>query len=142
MHVGKEFLIEAVSLSLLVALIIISMQMFERTVKISSLLEQSQEKMISEMEEYEIVKYEDCLVDGMTVINYIKKMISIYHLPVHVTTDQEEFCVSEYADYTDLIKSDSEKYIRPLAKYRCRVIRDENGTITEIRMEAEKEGDL
>lgn len=139
MHVSKEFLIEAVSMSLLVALILVSMQMFQRTIKITSLLEQRQEKMITELEEYEIVKYEDRVVDGMLAINYIKQMNGIYHLPVYVTTEQGEFCVSGYSDYVDLSNSESVMYMRPLAKYRCNIIRDDNGVIGEIRIGIEQE---
>ena len=131
---------EAVSLSLLVALILISMQMFQRTMKLSSLLEQGQEKMIAELEEYEIVKYEDRWVDGISVVNYIKKMNSLYQLPVSVTTERGEFCVREHSDYKELKNSESEKYIRPLAKYRCLVVRDENETIREIKFEIETGG--
>ena len=134
MHVSKEFLIEAVSLSILVALILISMQMFQRTIKISSLLGQKQEKMITELEEYEIIKYEDCLVNGISAINYIKQMCDTYHIPMVLINEKGEFDIKGYSDYAELKNSESEKYIRPLAKYRCKVIRDENDTITEIRI--------
>lgn len=139
MHVSKEFLLEAVSLSILVALLLISMQMFQRSVRISSLLEKRQEKMITELEEYELIKYENCLVDGISAINYIKQINSMYQIPVIVTNDRGEFVIKEYSDYAELKNSESEKYIRPLAKFRCNVIRDENGTITEVRIGIEKE---
>lgn len=141
MHVSKEFLMEAVSLSLMVALILISMQMFQRTIKISSLLEQGQEQMIKEMEEYEIVKYEDRLIDGISAVNYIKKMVGTYRLPVHVITEQSEFSILKPSDCTGVNNSESSKYIRPLVKYRCEVIRDENGAIKEIRVGVEREGE-
>ena len=46
MNVSKEFLMEAVGLSLLVALILISMQMFERAMKMTALLEERQEQQM------------------------------------------------------------------------------------------------
>ena len=39
MNISKEFLMEAVGLSLLVALILIGMQMFHKTIKITTLLQ-------------------------------------------------------------------------------------------------------
>ena len=141
MHVSKEFLLEAVGLSLLVALILISMQMFQRATKITSLLEDGQEKQIMELEEYEIVKYDGLLIDGMTAISYIKKMVGTYELPVRVTTTQKEFLVEEKEDCDALRDIESVKYINPLAKYHCEVSRDENEVITEVRIKVEKKGE-
>jgi len=135
MHISKEFLAEAVSLSLLVTLIFISMQLFQRSMKITELMEEKQNRQIAELEEYEIVKYEDLLVDGMTVINYIKKMNGTYGLPVYVSTEGREFTVMNRLEYADLRDTDSEKYISPLTKYRCKIERDENGVINKIRIE-------
>lgn len=132
---------EAVGLSLLVALILISMQMFQRAVKITTLLEKGQEQQILELEEYEIIKYDGLLIDGMTAISYIKKMTGTYELPVCIITSNGEFVISDTAEYVDLRDISSEKYINPLAKYRCEVVRDENEVITELRIGIEKEGD-
>lgn len=140
MHISKEFLLEAVGLSLVVALILISMQIFQRAVKITSLLERGQEKQIAQLEEYEIVKYDGLQMDGMTVISYIKKMTGTYELPVQVVTINGKFTVSEPSQYMSLRDSDSEQYINPFAKYRCEVIRNENAVITEIKIEIEKGG--
>lgn len=141
MHVSKEFLLEAVGLSLLVVLILISMQMFQRATKITSLLEKEQEKQVMELEEYEIVKYDGLLIDGMTAISYIKKMVESYEVPVRVTTLQNEFVVVEKAEYDSLRDIDSPKYINPLAKYCCKVARDENEVIKEIRIVVETKGE-
>ncbi len=140
MHVSKEFLLEAVGLSLLVALICISMQMFQRATKITTLLEESQEQKITELEEYEIVKYDGLLIDGMTAISYIKKMTGTYELPVNVTTEVNEFQVVTKEDYGALRDVDSNNYINPLAKYHCAVVRDENKVIEKICISVEREG--
>lgn len=141
MHVSKEFLLEAVGLSLVVALILISIQMFQRATKITALLEEGQERQITELEEYEIIKYDGLLVDGMTAINYVKKMTGIYELPVKVRTATGEFVVTQKEEYKELRNLTSEKYINPLAKYRCEVSRDENEVISEIRISVETKGD-
>ncbi len=138
MHVSKEFLMEAVELSLMVALILISMQLFQRAVKITDLLEANQERKISELEEYEIVKYDGLLIDGMTAIGYIKKMIGTYELSVKVVTEKGEFVITDQSEYAELRNIASVKYISPLTKYRCEIKRDENEAISEIIIRVEK----
>ena len=134
MQVSKEFLIEAVSLSLLVALILISVQMFERANKITALLEEEQEKQILELEEYEIVRYDGLQMDGITTIGYIKTVVGTYQLPVTVTTETNTFVVKGREEYSSLRDPDSEKYIYPLSLYFCEVVRDENESIKEIKI--------
>lgn len=141
MHVSKEFLMEAVGLSLLVALLLISMQLFQRATKLTSLLEEGQERQINEIEEYEIIKYDGLAVDGMTAVSYIKRVTGTYGLPVEVVTLNGIFFVEGKEAYEELRSSSSEKYINPLAKYRCSVLRDENQVISKIKFEVEKEGE-
>ena len=140
MHISKEFLLEAVGLSMVVALILISMQIFQRAVKITTLLEKNQEQQLLELEEYEIVKFDGVLIDGMTAISYIKKMTGTYELPVHVVTTRGEFTVMDESQYGNLRNMESEQYMIPLAKYRCEVVRNENEVITNIKIQIEKDG--
>ena len=139
MHISKEFLMEAVGLSLLVALILISMQLFQRATKITTLLQERQEEQIVELEEYEIVKYDGLQIDGMTAISYMKRMVDTYELPVYVATLNSEFILTNTAEFEELRNVHSEKYISPLTKYACNVIRDENKVITKIQLEIMKE---
>lgn len=141
MRISKEFLMEAVGLSLLVALILISVQMFQRAVKITSLLEINQERQINELEEYEIVKYDGLLIDGMTAISYIKRMAGSYELPVRVITEKGEFLVTEEFEYGELRDTESDKYISPIQKYSCEVRRNENAVISEIMIKKENKGE-
>ena len=139
MHISKEFLIEAVGLSLLVALLLISVRIFERTVHITDLVKEEQEQRILEIEEYEIMQYDGMFLDGMTVIGYIKNMVDNYSLPVHVTTEQNSYIVEDSEWYTLFRNPDSVYYIHPFMLYFCDVCRDENGSITEIQITV-KEG--
>jgi len=140
MQVSKEFLLEAVGLSMVVILILISMQIFQRAVKITEVIEKEQEQQLIELEEYEIIKFDGLQIDGMTVINYIKRMTGTYNLPVHVETVKGEFTVSEKKQYSNLRNVESEQYINPFAKYRCEVVRDENEVITNIKIKLVKDG--
>lgn len=139
MQISKEFLMEAVGLSLLVALLFISVQLFQRAVKVTTLLGEEQEQKILELEEYEIVKNDGLLLDGLSAISYIKRMINDYGLTVTVLEADRRFTVSERSEYAELRDTASEKYISPLKKYRCEVLRDENGVITGIILEKEGE---
>jgi len=141
MNISKEFLMEAVGLSLLVALILIGMQMFQRTIRITTLMQNHQEQNITKLEEYELVKYEDLMMDGMTALGYIKNVVGQYHLPVIVEEKQKMFSVTERAEFGLLRDVDSEKYICPYALYECKVLRDENDVITEIKLIREQEGE-
>ena len=137
MRVSKEFLMEAVSLSLLVALILISVQMFQRANKITLLLEEGQEQKIQELEEYEIVRYDGMEIDGITVIGYIKTLVGTYQIPANVTTQNNAFIVKDKEEYSSLRDPNSDKYIFPLSLYLCEVIRDENGSIIEVKIVVE-----
>ncbi len=137
MRISKEFLMEAVSLSLLVALILISVQMFQRANKITTLLEEGQEKKITQLQEYEIVRYDGFCIDGMTAIGYIKTMVGTYQIPVIVTTKENSFIVKEKENYTSLRDPNSDTYIPPLSLYLCEVVRDENESIKEIKITIE-----
>ena len=132
MNISKEFLLEAVGLSLVVALILISMQIFQRAVKITNLLEKEQEQQIIELEEYEIVKYDGLQIDGMTAVSYIKKMVAVYEIPVKVINTEIEFLISSQDEITELRDTRSNRYINPLTKYYCEVVRNENEVIKEI----------
>lgn len=140
MSVSKEFLMEAVGLTILVALLLISVQMFQRAVKLTNLLEEGQEQQISELEEYEIIKYDGLKMDGMTVVNYIKRMTGSYAMVVELETTGGSFIIKK-EDYSELKDSTSPKYVSPLAIYNCEVFRDENLTISKIKITIERSGD-
>ena len=134
MHISKEFLIEAVGLSLLVALIFVGMQMFQRAMKITTLLGKEQEEKIVMLEEYELTKYDGLVIDGMTAISYIKKTVGGYDVPVIVEYGQDVFYITSWEELSMLRDINSELYISPYSTYRCKVIRDENGVVIEVRL--------
>ena len=140
-QVSKEFLVEAFGLTLLVALLLISSHLFQRATRLTDLLEDGQEQQIIWLEEYDLIKYEGLVVDGMTAISYIKTVTGNYGVPVKIVTDKAEFTVTKKEEYANLRKIGSETYINPLAKYLCTVVRNENGTITEITIVIEMEGE-
>ncbi|MBP3611438.1 MAG: hypothetical protein J6J42_14025 [Lachnospiraceae bacterium] len=141
MQVSKEFLAEAFGLSLLVALMLIGVHLFQRGTRLTSLLEENQEQQIVQLEEYEIVKYDGLWIDGMTAVNYIKTVTGVYGLPVNVNTVQGTFTVTKQEDYVKLRDISSEFYINPFITYQCEVLRDENGEICKVKLKTEMEGD-
>lgn len=141
MHVSKEFLLEAVGLALLVALILCSVHLFQRASRLTGLLEEEQEQQMTRLEEYDLVKYDGLWVDGMTAVSYIKMVTGSYHIPVEVTTEQGRFVITKQEEYTGLRDVSSEYYINPLMKYQCGTVRDENGAVAEIVIAVQKEGE-
>lgn len=140
MSVSKEFLMEAAGLTILVALLFVGVQVFQRAVKLTNLLEEGQEQQISELEEYEIIKYDGLKIDGMTAVNYIKRMTGSYAMVVELETVEGSFVITK-EDYSELKDSTSKKYVSPLAMYDCEVLRDENRSIAKIKITIERSGD-
>lgn len=140
MSVSKEFLMEAAGLTILVALLFVGVQVFQRAVKLTNLLEEGQEQQISELEEYEIIKYDGLRIDGMTAVNYIKRMTGSYAMVVELETTEGSFVITK-EDYSELKDSTSKKYVSPLAIYDCEVLRDENRAIAKIKITIERSGD-
>lgn len=141
MHVSKEFLMEAVGLSLLVALILCSVHLFQRATRLTGLLEEEQEQQMTRLEEYDLVKYDGLLVDGMTAVSYTKMVTGVYHIPVNIKTEQGQFVVNKQEEYVNLRDISSEQYVNPLAKYLCKTVRNENGAIVEITIAVKMEGE-
>ena len=75
MQVSKEFLLEAVGLSLLVGLLLLGVKLFDRACSLMTWFETEQEKQLEKMQEYEITQYENRTIDGITAVNYIKNMV-------------------------------------------------------------------
>ena len=140
MHISKEFLMEAVGLSLLVALIFISMQMYQKAMRVTNILGLEQEEKIKMLEEYEITKYDELLIDGMTAVSYIKNVVGEYGIPVIVELKQETFSVTAREEFSLLRNVNSKMYISPYTTFRCQVVRNENDIIIEIRLTNEQGG--
>ena len=140
MRVSKEFLMEAFGLTLTVAFILIGVQLFQRAEKIVLLLEQEQNRTITELEEYELTKYDGLCVDGITAVGYIKSVMDTHGVPITVQTNKGSFAVQK-SEYSSLRNMNSEYYMNPMAFYLCEVFRDENGAISEIGITMEMKGE-
>ena len=138
MQVSKEFLLEAVGLSLLVGLMLLGVQMFDRAKTLMEVLNRGQEQKIEELQEYEITQYENRTIDGITAANYIKTMVHHYDLKVLVETDGRGFVIESRESCKKLTASDSEYYLNPFAVYSCTILKDENGTIEYVQIKAEE----
>jgi len=140
MHVSKDFLLEAVGLSLLVGLLLFGIQMFERATDFLRLFDAKQESQIEKMEEYEICRFDGRRIDGISACNYIKKMVYQYEIVVQVETEKTVFTVSDEQKCEQIGEEESEYFIPPFVFYQCEVERDENGSIKSVRL-TETEGE-
>ena len=141
MQVSKEFLMEAVGLSLLVALLLVGVRMFQRTNSLISSLDRQQEQRLAKLEEYEVTCYDGLIVDGITAISYIKNVVGNYAIPALVETDGTSFKVVSRNEYVELRNQSSEYYIDAWDEFLCEVVRDENGSIECIQIKAVREGE-
>lgn len=132
MQVSKQFLLEAASLTLVVALILISVQIFQRATHTVQVIEEKQEKQLQYLEEYEIIQYDGYCIPGSTAVCYIKNMVANYEIPVTVTIADMSFVISNRSQYSDLRNLESDYYINPLGQFRCEITRDDNQSINGV----------
>lgn len=135
MQVSKQFLLEAVGLTLTVAVIFTGVRIYNRASQIIQIIEQRQEQQLQYLEEYEIIRYDGNCIIGSTAISYIKEMVGRYGLPITVTTGAGKFEITDSSQYAALRNLESEYYINPLGQFRCRVERDENEGIQGILLD-------
>lgn len=138
MNVSKEFLMEAVGLSLLVALLMFGVQMFQNASGLMKYMEERQEETLTRMQEYEIVQYDGQILDGITAISYIKTMVNQYALPVRIETAETIYEVKTGKEAAMLRDSTSEYCMSAFQEYECHVVWGENKNVEYIRMK-EKE---
>lgn len=141
MNVSKEFLLEAVGLSLLVALLLVGIQLFQRTSSLVSHMDREQEQQLEQLAEHEITQYDGLVIDGITAISHIKNVVGNYQIPVYVETMQNSFVVEKREEYVSLRDAESEHFISSFELYRCEVIRNENGSIERVEIKIQREGE-
>ena len=139
MSVSKEFLMEAVGLSLMVALLFVGLKFFQRTNELITQMDRAQAQRIAEWEEYEIIRYDGKTIDGIIATGYIKSMVCEYQLPVYVETEENTFCVEDKAECEELRNMASPQYMSALALYQCTVIRNENDSIERVEIKVQRE---
>ena len=132
MQVSREFILEAVGLSLLVMLLLLGTQMFQKATGLIELLDKEQSRQIESLKEYEITQFDGRKIDGVTAVGYIKNMVNHYGLSVCVQTEEGEFTVETKERCTQLKDMESEYYIPSFGLYECCVVRDENGGVDYI----------
>ncbi len=141
MNVSKEFLLEAVGLSLLVMLLLLGVNVFERGVRLITLVEERQEKKISALEEYEITRYDGLEIDGVTARNYIRQMVTEYGLPVILQGERDGISIETKEECALLREMETSYYVAPMALYECSVIRDENESVSGVWIGRVQEGE-
>ena len=128
MSVIQKFLLGAAGLLLTISLITLGIQMFEKGKTVADMMANEQDSIAVVLEEQGITKYDGYEINGSTAINYIK-VVNAAGFAVEITTASGTFTISDEALYASLRDMHSDKYINPLKKYRCTVVRDVNNTI-------------
>ena len=139
MNISREFLLEAVGLSLMVALLLVGVKMFQRTSDFIAAIDREQEQSIAEMKEYELVRYDEMIIDGITAIGYIKMVVGEYQIPVYVETSENSFLITDKKEYAGIRNLTSPYYMDTLSLYQCTVIRSENESVERVEIKVQKE---
>lgn len=139
MQISREFMLEAVGLSLLVILLLLGTQMFQRATGLMEMLDKEQSRQIESLKEYEITQFDGREIDGVTAVGYIKNMVNHYGLSVYVQTKDREFTIESKEKCAQLKDKESEYYISSFGIYECCVVRDENGGVDYILITEEAE---
>lgn len=139
MQISREFILEAVGLSLLVMLLLLGTQMFQRATGLIEMLDGEQSRQIESLKEYEITQFDGREIDGVTAVGYIKNMVNHYGLSVCVQTEGKEFVIETKEKCLQLRNEESEYYISSFGLYECCVVRDENGGVDYILITEEAE---
>ncbi|MCQ2538266.1 MAG: hypothetical protein MJ124_07695 [Lachnospiraceae bacterium] len=137
MSVTKEFIMLAAGLIVTVSLIFIGMNIYRTAATTAVKLAEREEKVLNEVAEYELNKYEDLSVNGNKVIRYLKQVGTEYDVEIVITVANPEeytYRLSEISSWGELRKTDSSKYINPLKLFRITVNKDENAALCGIEI--------
>lgn len=108
--------------------------MFEKGKQVADIMGNEQDSVLVALEEQKITKYDRYQINGSTAINYIK-VVNAAGVDVEVTTSNGTFTVSDDTLYASFRDMHSDKYINPLMKYLCTVVRDANNVIVKVMLE-------
>lgn len=134
MEVSRQFLAEAVSMILLVALLLTGVRIYQRANTAIGIMETQQEQRLKDLEEYDAVKYDGCKINGITAVSYIRNMVFYYNLPVWILKDGARVEIDSY-DMCESIKSEgTEWYVSPFERFQCEIIRDENRALVRAEL--------
>ncbi|MCR5154774.1 MAG: hypothetical protein K6B75_08020 [Lachnospiraceae bacterium] len=135
MQVSKHFIVEAVGLLITVALLSIALGMYKNTEDGLRSIKHRQEATLKRLEEYEITKYDGCLVKGSMAASFVRMAVCDYGLHANISTGKTNYTICE-AEMCYLMNNISaDEYVNPLNSYKCRVYRDVNGALSEISIE-------
>jgi hypothetical protein len=139
MKIVKEVLLGAFCLGLTILLIIMLRQLFvsgERTVFLSSEKLNNYNKNLAESE---ITMFEGEEVDGIYVINFIKRHLGDYDstevsdLYIYVKTQLSENKYVNNSYFENIQNFTDSKFIKPTWVFKCSIDRDANDVILGVR---------
>lgn len=132
MSISKRFLLEAAGLSLAVVFIGTGFVMASRSRILSETVIESQDRVLQQEQEYNVVKYDGYPINGSIALNYLKSVIADYGIPVTIIKGSVEIVITSSEQFASLRNIDSDNYINPMKDYQCEVHRDVNDMISGV----------
>lgn len=134
MHVVTKFILGAAALIITILLLYTSLPVFSKSKTLSDQMIEEQDRTLSAVREYDVMKYDGYTINGSMAINYIKNVVNTHDIIIEVHGVSSDFVIAETSDFTLMRDIDSEKYINPLKEFLCFVRRDANDVITKIEL--------
>ncbi len=134
MSVIKEFLLFTAGMIITVSLAIVSFNIYMKAAVLGRGIAEREQIAIDELEEFEVMRFDGCVIDGSRAISYIKRIYGTRNIPIEVKKGGKTFTVDDKA-VSELRKTNSSFYLSPLEKYRVSVLTDENDSANRIKIE-------
>lgn len=109
------------------------------SIRVSAVNSEKLNKFSIELSESDLTMYDGLEVQGSDVINFIKENLGDYTstetapVTVNVITSKSNNTYINGASVENICDFTNDKYIKPIAKFDCKVIRNSNNAITTLR---------
>lgn len=145
--IAPQALLLAAGIVLSVVLVSIMVTQFKAGKEMVNIAGERILDVTEDIKQSEILQYDGLTVNGADVINFCKK-----HLGEYTTGEKADITVNvnylingRFACYSyrnsDCLSAirnpDSEQYIKPVTRWKCEVVKNKNGIITEINFKSQ-----
>lgn len=139
MENAQKFLLGAVGLIVTVLLIYAGLNIYNRSKQVSDHVSEEQAKNLQDTKEYNLLKYDGCIINGSTAINYVKTCISDYSVEAHIIKGSGDTATTGYIKYSSDFTAMRDvtahlQYINPLKEYKCVIRRNGNDAVVYVEI--------
>ena len=134
MSVIKEMILFGAGLVITVSLAFIGFNIYGKAAEIGKEITEREESTLNELREYDIMRFDGCVIDGSRAISYIRRIYAKEDIPIEVVKDGRSFTV-DGDSVSEIRNTASGYYLNPLKEYYVKVSIDENDAVGRITIE-------